>query len=284
MVRLVAVDHPDSPDAASLNLAFWEQRAAAHARSPGYQLDRLIADPTALSEVVTFDLPRLGRLDGLDVVHLQCHIGSDTISLARLGARTITGLDWSPAALEQAAALALRCGIDARWVHGDLYAAPETLGDTYDLVYTGIGALSWLPDIRRWALVVSALLRPGGRLFIREGHPAMYTVGDDDDGSLASVYSYFEDAGTTFPGDDGTYVETEQRFTATATHEWNHGLAETVQALLDAGLALTGFAEHTSLPWKMLPTMIDIGGGEWQVADRPERVPHTYTLQAVKPA
>jgi SAM-dependent methyltransferase len=232
VVRLVAVETPAAAgDADSLNFSFWEQRAAAHASSPSYQFDRLIADPAALSEVVAFDFPRLGRLDGLDVVHLQCHIGSDTISLSRLGARSITGLDWSPASLAQAESLSAACGIEATWVRSKVYDAPTTLGAKYDLVYTGIGALNWLPSVRRWAEVVAAVLRPGGRLFIREGHPALYTVGDDDDGSLASIYPYFEDDGITFPGDDGSYVSTEVRFTANKTHEWNHGLAETIQAV-----------------------------------------------------
>ena len=284
MVRLVAVDLPDD-DPRLLNHSFWEQRAAAHAASPGYRADELVSDPTARSEVVMFDEPRLGRLDGLDVVHLQCHIGTDTISLARLGARSITGLDFSPAALEQAARLADRCGIAARWVHSELYGAPEALGATYDLVYTGIGALCWLPDIRRWAEVVGALLRPGGRLFVRECHPAIWSLDNDDDGTLVSKYPYFEGAGNLWPGDGTTYVQTDQTFDTAGTHEWNHGLAEIVQAVLDAGMTLTAIEEHLSLPWKAIEgmTLLPDELNEWQITDRPERMPHSYTLQAIKP-
>ena len=175
-------------DYRAVNLANWEQRAPAHAASPDYGFDRFIADPDYLSDVVAFDRPRLGDLDGLRGVHLQCHIGTDTLSLARLGAR-VTGLDFSPPALEQARMLARTTGSDTDFVESDVYGAPEVLPPGgFDLVYTGIGALCWLPDIRRWAAVVAELLRPGGRLFIREGHPMLWALDDErDDGVLVAT-------------------------------------------------------------------------------------------------
>src|SRR3954451_7138613 len=137
-------------DYRTVNRASWDERAPAHAASSGYSFDRFVADPTFLSEVVRFDLPRLGDLRGLRGVHLQCHIGTDTISLARLGAR-MTGLDFSPAALQQARALAGRTGADVDFVESELYGAVDALGrEQFDLVFTGIGALCWLPDVRRW--------------------------------------------------------------------------------------------------------------------------------------
>ena len=114
-------------------------------------VERFAADPGFLSHVVRFDLPRLGDISGLRGVHLQCHIGTDTISLARLGA-SMTGLDFSAPAVEQARRLAGRIGADARFVQADVYSAAEVLGrGAFDLVFTGIGALCWLPSIRRWA-------------------------------------------------------------------------------------------------------------------------------------
>ena len=158
-------------DYRDVNRASWDERVPAHAASPDYAVARFTDDPAFLSGVVTFDLPRLGDIAGLDGVHLQCHIGTDTVSLARLGAR-MTGLDFSPAALEQGRRLAAATGLEVDFVESDLYGAPEALGtERFDLVYTGIGAICWLPDIRRWAGVVATLLRPGGRLFMREGHP-----------------------------------------------------------------------------------------------------------------
>ena len=124
-----------------------------HAASNDYDLEGLAADPKRLSPVVTYDQPWLGDLSGLDVVHLQCHIGTDTLSLARLGGR-VTGVDFSPSALDVAAELASAAGADIRYVESELYAVPDVLGPDFDLVYTGVGALNWLPDIAQWARVV----------------------------------------------------------------------------------------------------------------------------------
>lgn len=271
-------------DYLSVNRANWDERAGIHAASADYRLDRYVADPTALSDVVTFDLPRLGRLDGLDVVHLQCHIATDTISLARLGARSVTGLDLSPASLAVARDLAQRCGHDIRFVESEVYEAVGALGATYDFVYTGIGAINWLPSIDRWAATVAALLRPGGRLFIRDGHPMLYTMPDlEHFESLSVELPYFEVAEPFVSDADTTYVETDERLTNTTNVEWNHGIGDIIGAVLRHGMRITAFEEHRSIPWIALPgLMTEIGGGEYALTDRPERLPLSFTLQAEK--
>jgi len=269
----------------ALNRAMWDERAPAHAASPDYGVERYVADPTHLSDVVSFDRPRLGDLTGLRGAHLQCHIGTDTLSLARLGAR-MTGLDLSPVSLAQARRLATDAGADVEYVEADTYSAPAALdGRTFDLVYTGVGALCWLPDVARWAQVVVDLLRPGGRLFIREGHPVLWSLAyDRADDLLVLEYPYVERPEPDLDDTDGTYVETEATFTANRSYSWNHGLGEIVTALLDRGMRITMLVEHDSVPWDPFDraTFERIGGGEYRLADRPWRLPHTYTLQAVK--
>ncbi len=140
-----------------INRANWDSRVPAHAAV--YDLTAYRRDPDHISSVVRFDLPRLGAVSGLDVVHLQCHIGTDTLSLARLGAR-MTGLDFSSPALDVAKGLARDTGADIEYVEADAYDAPDVLGSArFDMVFTGIGALCWLPSVARWAEVV-ATCRP----------------------------------------------------------------------------------------------------------------------------
>src|SRR5690242_19777198 len=184
---------PVSADWRNLNLANWESRVEVHTGPGGYDLGRF-DDPAFLSEEVRYDLPKLGRLDGLDIVHLQCHIGTDTVSLSRLGPRSTVGLDFSPAALRAARELAVHARADIAFVEADVYDAVRTLGaDRFDLVYTGLGALCWIPSIRRWADIVAGLLRHGGRLFMREGHPVLWSLSDPrPDGLLVVEYPYFE--------------------------------------------------------------------------------------------
>jgi SAM-dependent methyltransferase len=271
-------------DYRTINRANWDERAPAHAASPDYDVERFVTDPGFLSKVVRFDLPLLGDIAGLRGVHLQCHIGTDTISLARLGA-SMTGLDFSPTAIAQARELAERTGADATFVEADAYEAAEVLGRAaFDLVFTGIGALCWLPSVRWWAAVVADLLRPGGRLFIREGHPMLWTIDDTREDDLLVVdTSYFERDEPLVLDEDGTYVQTETIFEHNVSHSWNHGLGEIVTALLDAGMQLTGLTEHDSVPWEALPGKMErVDDSEWRLADRPWRLAHSYTLRAVK--
>ncbi len=263
-----------------VNRRNWDERAGIHAASPDYAVEQFRRDPTHLSGVVRFDLPRLGDIAGLRVVHLQCHIGTDTLSLARLGAR-VTGLDFSPESLKQARALA---GDAVTFVEADVYSAPDVLGrERFDLVYTGIGALCWLPDIRRWARVVRDLLVPGGRLFIREGHPVLWALDLDDPQHLRIEYPYFETAEPVVESVEQTYVASDRRVQNATTHSWNHGLGEIVTALLNAGFTLTRLDEHRTVPWNALGgQMAADERGEYALIDRPERLPVTYTLEAVR--
>ena len=267
-----------------LNRASWDERAPAHAASADYALQRFVEDPGFLSDVVRFDLPRLGDIRGLRGVHLQCHIGTDTISLARLGAE-MTGLDLSSASLEHARLLSQKAGPHVEFVEADVYQAPAALGTgAFDLVFTGIGALCWLPSVRRWANVVADLLAPGGRLFMREGHPMLWSLEDGrPDGLLVAEYPYFQRDEPMIFDDPGTYVQTEVTFTQNITHEWNHGLGEIITALSESGMKLTMLVEHDSVPWEALPgQMTQIELGEWRLTNRPWRLPHSYTLEAVK--
>ncbi|WP_208020556.1 class I SAM-dependent methyltransferase [Labedella phragmitis] len=268
------------------NRANWDDRAAVHAQEGGlgYGIDRYVSDPGALSDVVSFDRERLGDVTGLRTAHLQCHIGTDTLSLARLGAR-VTGLDFSSVSIEKARDLVARTGDEVDFVESDVYAATDVLDSgSFDLVYTGIGALCWLPSIDRWAVTVAALLRPGGRLFIREAHPILWSMNETLDDDLHLRFPYFEPDEPLEWDDDSTYVATERPLTATTTYEWNHGLGEIVTALLDHGLQITGLVEHRTVPWEALPgQMVDAGDGEYRLARLDGVAPLSYTLQAVKP-
>lgn len=271
---------PDNFQFRRANLLAWDERAPAHAASPGYKLDEFRADPAYISDVVRFDLPRLGTIAGLRGLHLQCHIGTDTISLQRLGA-DMTGLDFSGVSLDMARALAEELGSPTRFVQADVYDANSVTG-TFDFVFTGIGALCWLPDIRAWARVVHDLLVPGGRLFVREGHPMMWALDERrTDGVLAVTYPYFEVADPLLDESEGSYVETEGTFAHTVSYSWNHGLGEIVSALIDVGMEITMLVEHDSVPWEALPGHMTRGDdSEWRLAEGRDRLPLTYTLQA----
>jgi len=276
------MDPISTADALAINRAHWDSRVPHHAK--GYGLERFRDDPMHLSAEVRFDRARLGDVAGLDLVHLQCHIGHDTLSLARLGAR-MTGLDFSLPALEVARQLAADCGAAIDFVHADVHDAVPALGTgRFDLVYTGLGALCWLPDVRCWAEVVAALLRPGGRLFIREGHPVLFALSDPrPDGLLVIEHPYFEVEGGTRFSELKTYVAHEGELSSPEMVHFNHGFAEIFGAVWGAGLQITGFEEHRSAPWNPLgEATVRDADGEWSLREGRARLPMTYTLTATK--
>lgn len=263
----------------------WDARSAAHARSETYDTERYVRDPQYLSSVVRFDQLRLPSVQGLRGLHLQCHIGTDTVSLARLGAQMV-GLDFSASAVAAAQSLSLSCGSPAQFVCADVYSAWDSLRPaSFDFVYTGVGALCWLPDISRWAEVVAGLLRPGGWLFVREGHPMLWAIDERHSDRLVVDHPYFEQMSSTVMHEGRSHVALDISAPAMRTHEWNHGLGEIVSALLGQGMVVTGLTEHCSAPWEAIAgQMVCDEAGEWRLRDRPERLAATYTLQAALPA
>lgn len=265
----------------AINKAWWNDRAPAHVTSPDYAVAELIADPTRLSDVVRFDVPRLGDINGQRGIHLQCHIGTDTLSLHRLGA-AMTGLDFSSESIAIARRIAADAGADITYVESNVYSAAAAVDPGFDFVFTGIGALCWLPDVRRWARTVAQLLRPGGRLFLREGHPMMMTLDEQRTDEWILGYSYFEQPEPESFDAPGTYVDTDIEFDHNRASDWSHGIGDVVTAILEAGMELTMLVEHDSVPWEALPGRMYRDDGEWRLIEHPERLPLSYTLQAVK--
>ena len=263
------------------NLVNWNERTGIHAESRLYDLAGYVSDPNKISDVVEFDRHELGDVRNKSLLHLQCHIGTDTLSLAGLGAR-VTGVDFSPDAIATARRLSAECGTLGRFEVAELYDTPQVISDTFDIVYTGVGALTWLPDIASWGRVVAAMLNPGGTFYIREFHPMLWTVDDEqDDEALIVKYPYFEGPAIKFDNEH-TYSD-GGKLANTANFEWNHSLSEIVMALLDHGLELKFLHEHTFAESQNLKCMVEAENGHWRLPSGGERLPLMFSLLAVKP-
>jgi SAM-dependent methyltransferase len=259
----------------------WDDRVPIH--WGGYDADGFIADESRISDVVAHDSAVLGDVTGKRLVHLQCHFGMDTLSWARLGAE-VTGVDFSEPAIAAARELSERSKTPGRFVVANVYDAADALREQFDIVFTGVGAICWIPDIEAWARVVAALLRPGGTFYMREGHPVLWTLDWRDDGQLVLVYPYFEvSESVRFDDVDSTYAG-EGKLAHTTTHEWNHGIAETYTALVNAGLHVTSMTEHRELEWQGLPTMTLHDDGLWRLPEHQrDLTPLMWTITATKP-
>lgn len=278
----------------AVNRDNWDGRARVHRESVGYAVDELVADPARLSAVARRDLalwrPHLPPdnstgVDGLSLVHLQCHIGTDTLSLSRLGARC-TGVDLSPASLEIAREIAERAGEQIRYVEANVLTAAAAVGEQVDLVYTSTGTICWVQDLTTWGQQVAALLRPGGSFFFRDSHPSASALADGDPEVFAPGYHYFPlPPGQAMTYADGaTYTDGDQsHITQPRNYEWPHSVSEVLMALILAGLEIVEVDEQTDLPWPMHPAMVP--EGEAYVLPEPwrEQVPVAWSVVARKP-
>ena len=265
------------------NQTNWNDRVAIHLGPNGYDVAGLSADPTRLSGTVKIDAPHLGSLSGLRVAHLQCHIGTDTLSLTRLGA-TCVGLDFSPDAIVVARALAVETNAPMTFVESPVYDACEVMEQgQFDVVYTTCGVINWLPDIGRWASVVSALLKPGGRVYLRDTHPILYALDEDRlPGEVVLKYPYTE-RGLALAMDEETSYAGEGTIANTRTYEWNHSVAEILQAMIEAGLTITDVADENILEWEFYEEQPEVSPGQWGLP--PElamRIPLMLRVQATK--
>lgn len=265
------------------NLAGWDNRVDIHTGPQGYNVDALLGDPQRLSPTVQNDRQALGSLAGLDVVHLQCHLGTDTLSLARLGAKSVSGLDFSSKAIAHCRSLFERTGTSGRFVEGDVFDAKSLLNDTFDLVYASVGAINWIPSIGRWMAVAASLLRPGGRVYLRDVHPMSMVIDPESDLELRLRFPYGEQHEPVTLDGDQSYIGDGTPLTHTITHEWSHGLGEIVQGALDAGLVIDGLQEHYYTEWRMFPSAIKEAPGRYVLPEAPERLPLLFTLRASKP-
>ncbi|MEU5613259.1 class I SAM-dependent methyltransferase [Streptomyces sparsogenes] len=261
-----------------LNRENWDDRVRIHADSEFYDLPGFRAGASTLR---SFELDEVGEVSGKRLVHLQCHMGQDTLSWARRGAE-VTGLDFSSAAVRTARTLAEDIGMTdrARFVVSDVYEAPTALGgERFDIVYTGLGALVWLPDLSRWAGVVSSLLKDGGFVYLAEFHPLTELLGED---GKSLEHDYFQTRPETYDFPH-TYTDGPQ-LTKTLSVQWQHPLGEVVTALAQAGLRIEFLHEHATMLFQRYPVLEPCGNGEYRFPAGHPRIPLMYSIRATKAA
>ncbi|QDZ15179.1 class I SAM-dependent methyltransferase [Humibacter ginsenosidimutans] len=273
-----------SSEFVAANMRNWNERVSDHVVA--YGAEAFADDPTALwaakeAELLTPFVPE-GSFDGLEMAHLQCHIGLDTISFARRGA-TIVGTDLSEEAIAAATALAERAGTaTASFVRCANEDAPKVLGRQFDVVFTSVGVLAWLEDLGSWARTIQQLLRPGGVFLLYEGHPMMSAMEYQRDDNLLVVGEPYFATGRPMRFDDGTTYASQTILDNNVTYEWPHHLGEILTAILESGLRIEAFAEHRSMPWKALPSLVQ-GDNGWVLPEASAEIPLMFSVIARRP-
>lgn len=262
------MDQP-SNDYLKINQASWDRRTEWHVDSEFYQNESFKGGRDSLNEI---ELELFGDIKGKSILHLQCHFGQDTLSLARRGAE-VTGVDLSGKAIEQARALSQEIDVAARFIQCDVYSLPDHLEEQFDIVFTSYGTIGWLPDIGRWAQVVAHFLKPGGHFVFAEFHPFVWMYDDD----FEYVKYRYSNGDAIVEKLEGSYASGENKEEVDAI-SWNHGLAEVLEALIAAGVDIRRFQEYDYSPYNCLNKMIEFEKGKWRIEPFGDKVPLVYSV------
>jgi len=260
-------------DYIAINKHSWNNRAEAHFDSEFYDNESFIKGRNSLNPI---ELELFPDLKGKTVLHLQCHFGQDTISLSRMGAKA-TGVDLSDKAIDMARNLAKETHSDTEFICCDIYDLPNHLDKQFDVVFTSYGTIGWLPDINKWAAIVSKYLKPGGHFVFAEFHPVVWMF-DDDFKSIK--YRYFN-SGAIIENEEGTYADSEAEISQDYVM-WNHGLAEVVTALIDSGLELNKLREFDYSPYNCFSHTEEVGKNQFRIKHLSNFIPMVYSILATK--
>ncbi len=263
------------------NRELWDAWTDIHEGSAFYDLDGFRRGGIRLRP---WELEEIGPVEGLSVLHLQCHFGIDTLSFARLGAR-VTGVDFSPKAIALARRLASELGLAARFVESDVYGLPDVVDETFDLVYTSNGVLGWLPDIGRWGGVVAGFVRPGGRAYVADIHPVADAFENEGvaPGELRLAYPYWEHREPLTFAVAGSYADPAADVGERTEYGWDHSLGEIVTALAAAGLRIESLREFPFANWA-LDYLVRADDGTWRLPpDTRGELPLSFSILASKP-
>ena len=257
-----------------INRKSWNQRVDVHMDSDFYDMEGFLSGKTSLNSI---EMELLGDIRGKEILHLQCHFGQDTISLAREGA-IVTGVDLSDKAIDRAKALASQCDVEVSFIQCDIYDLPNHLDRQYDIVFTSYGTIGWLPDLDKWASVVSRYLRPQGQFVIVEFHPVVWMFDQD---FRKIEFNYFN-TGAIVENEEGTYADKKAPISQQSI-VWNHSLSEVVNSLIKCGLAVNSLDEYDYSPYNCFKNTVESSPKKFRIKHLENKIPMIFAIEATKP-
>lgn len=255
-----------------LNRQSWNNRTETHLKSEFYDLNSFLKGKSSLNEI---ELNLLGDIKGKTILHLQCHFGQDTISLSRLGAK-VTGVDLSDKAIESAKQIAKHTESNAKFICCDIYDLTNHLTEKFDIVFTSYGTIGWLPDLDKWANVVSTFLKPRGKFVFVEFHPVVWMFDDNFD---KIGYRYFN-SGAIIETKNGTYADKAADLTVSDV-SWNHSISEVLNSLIKNGLEIKSLDEFDYSPYNCFNKTIEFEPGKYRIEHLDNKIPMIYSITAI---
>ncbi|NUO02967.1 MAG: class I SAM-dependent methyltransferase [Saprospiraceae bacterium] len=260
-------------DYIAINKHSWNNRTDVHLKSDFYDVPGFLTGKSSLNSI---ELDLLGDVKGKSILHLQCHFGQDTISLARMGAKA-TGIDLADKAIESAKQLATQTGVAASFICCNVYDLPNYLDQQFDLVFTSYGTITWLPDLDKWAKIIARFLKPGGKFIFVEFHPVVWMFDDDFE---KVGYNYFN-AGPIVETESGTYADKSANIVQESVC-WNHGTSEVLNSLISNGLEINSFNEYDYSPYNCFRKTIEFEPRKYRIEHLGNNIPMVFSVVATK--
>jgi SAM-dependent methyltransferase len=256
------------------NKDLWNQRTAIHKDSAFYDLAGFKAGANTLTQI---ELSEVGNVKEKSLLHLQCHFGMDTLSFIRMGARC-TGIDLSDDAIKLAKEINQELKLDAKFVCCNVYDLKEHLDEKFDIVFTSYGVVGWLPDLDKWAAIISHFLKPGGIFYMAEFHPVVWMFDDE----FTHIKYYYDNRELIITENEGTYTDRNADIKG-KEYSWNHSISEVLNALIYAGLRIEFFNEHMYSPYPCFRNVVETEKNKWHIKGMEGKIPMVYSLRAEKP-
>lgn len=256
------------------NQKMWDDRVQIHTDSEMYDLHSFKAGRNSLTSL---ELDEIGDVVGKKILHLQCHFGQDSLSLARMGAK-VTGIDFSEKAIAFARELNLEMGLDAEFIQSDIYGLKDNLDAEFDFIFTSFGVIGWLPNLNKWADIIDHFLKPGGVFYMAEFHPFIWTLDHENDFKIH--YPYFN-RNVIEEVAEGTYANQLAKLKH-KNYSWNHPITDVLTPLLNKGFRLLNFSEFDYSPFDVFPDMKAIEKRKYRINRFGGDIPYVYSIKLKK--
>ena len=254
-----------------INKASWGEKLEPHLNSDFYNMKAFMAGKSSLNQI---ELDLLGDVSGKRILHLQCHFGQDSLSLSRMGAK-VTAVDFSEKSIQKAKEIAKELEIDIKFVCSDIYDLPNNLSGEFDIVFTSYGTVIWLPDTQKWANVIEHFLAPKGQFVFVDFHPVVWMFDDD----LKEVIYKYSSSEAIVEDEEGTYADRNADVLLRSV-TWNHGIGQTVNSLISAGLQLNDLQEYDYAPYPFIGHTEEFEPGKFRIKHFKNNLPLVYSLVA----
>jgi ubiquinone/menaquinone biosynthesis C-methylase UbiE len=256
------------------NRKSWNVLTVLHMESDFYNLEGFKKGETSLKHV---EIEELGDIKGKKLLHLQCHFGMDTLSLARLGAEVV-GIDISDTSVKKAKELSKELNIPARFIRSNVYDTEQILDETFDIVFTSYGAINWLSDLDKWAKIINRFLKKDGIFYMVEFHPFFYTLNDKSE----IENSYFKSIPLETIVESSYTDNSEVSGKDLKNIEWHHSLSEVLNSIISNGLTIEFLNEFPYQVYNCFPGLTEVEIDKWVSEKHGDKIPYMYSLKAKK--